>query len=439
MCVAATVLLLAIAAVVPTFWSQASLPGQPSRFDCVALAFAFPAFVAALSFVKMSVSALVVVGAGYLYFRLGLFKRSVPAGLSAAFSVVVFLGVTPFVLNAAGAGGIFSFHFIREYLSVEWIGYFLLGQFAWLLVAALARLRQVRITTVASAIDHLRNGELIDVEVCLVVGVVGLLPATFLEIKGGSAYYFLCVQHILAAAILLSVLYTGRRLPRCLGRRFWRCGRVTVGNIAFSFVLISMMATLMLNSAFGLFDLVRTNLYQRGLVADTEARREVKQALYSGSLGEGWKIVQQSTARMEGASDSRSRLISALRKLQGLPLGERRVSALFIPKRNREFWELLPADSVTPLLAPALTELAMIAGLPDADFHAYGYASYKLARVPERIWSPEEAKGFILQRAAELGFQRVIVVDRDAAGRPVLDEWHVENAQVSRLSLPTLF
>lgn len=447
MCVATTVMLLVIAAVVPPFLRRLSQNDQPARFESVTLAAAFPILLPTLGFLKVSVMALALVAAGYLYLRLGLLRRSILASISMAAALIVFFGVMPFVmgsLSSSDASGIFPFHFIRAYLPRDWVGYFLLGQFAWLLVAAYMRFAQLRIATLSSLVHHLKSARLLDLEVILVVGVAGLFPAMLLKIGGGSAYYFLCVQHLVAIAILLGVLYAGYRLPRYLDMRFLRPGRLPIASIAFGFVLMAMVTTLILNSGASMLGFARRNLVNRGFGADTEARMKLKRSLYGADFGRAWELFKDTTARVEQSGDPRNELVAVLRQLRELSVEEKRRTALFIPKANRTFWESLPSpySKAIPLLAPAVTEIAMIDGLPDPDpniqYDGYGYGTYTLPRAPSALRTAPQAKSVVLDRAGELGFERVLVLDCDTAGRPVITEWHTKNAGVAPLDIAGL-
>ena len=90
------------------------------------------------------------------------------------------------------------------------------------------------------------------------------------------------------------------------------------------------------------------------------------------------------------------------------------------------------------MLAPALTEMAMIDGLPDNPIpNGYGYGTYGRPRPSSRVTSPMTKKS-VLNRAGQLGFERLLVLDCDTSGHPVIAEWHAKGARVVPLSLTGL-
>ena len=110
-------------------------------------------------------------------------------------------------------------------------------------------------------------------------------------------------------------------------------------------------------------------------------------------------IVRQTAAGVQSRLNSDKRIVLMLNSLDQLPLEEKRQTLLFIPKSNRQFWDLLhgpywPKDG--PLVGPALSGLAMIDGLympsKDEPWIGHGYNSYprpvELARPPVSQYVP---------------------------------------------------
>jgi hypothetical protein len=149
----------------------------------------------------------------------------------------------------------------------------------------------------------------------------------------------------------------------------------------------------------------------------------VNAALRRGRFHEAAGILGQTAAEVERRLDSDKNVLQLLRSLDELPLSEKRASLLFIPKSNRQFWQLLhgpywPLDG--PLVAPALSGVAMIDGLCDRTKNDqwiwYGYDYYPQPE-PERRQPPlDEYLPILRSRCAKMGFKQLIVIDNAADG-----------------------
>ena len=110
---------------------------------------------------------------------------------------------------------------------------------------------------------------------------------------------------------------------------------------------------------------------------------------------------------------------------------------MYIPKTNRAYWDFFsvpaapPLRKAVPFVAPAVTGVAMIDGLPDPDpevaWTAYGYEAYALPRKPQVRSSFELSRDDVLRKAQRAGFARVIVVHENSDGIGIR-EWCIETA-----------
>jgi hypothetical protein len=98
-----------------------------------------------------------------------------------------------------------------------------------------------------------------------------------------------------------------------------------------------------------------------------------------------------------------------LRDVARLSRSEKRVTAVVVSRSDTTYWGMLP-DWRTAFVAPAMTEVAAIDGLPGAPpaHGTYGFSSYVLRAKPLSL---VEAT----RRATQLGFDRLVVFD---GGRP---------------------
>jgi len=206
------------------------------------------------------------------------------------------------------------------------------------------------------------------------------------------------------------------------------------------FLLLSIGATLALDTVSRARQLVRTNLSDRGFdpsaPSDTTSanqRMSIKQALRRGNFGRAYALIQEQTAAQRARTDAKAQTIEKLVKLYDLPTAEKRVTLLYIPKTNRVYWDLFGADPrdrgrppwATPFVAPALSGLALLDGLPDPQDlppgGEYGYGVY--ARAKETGRPSDQHKEELGRRAAEMGFRRILVLDAGPGGEPLLHEW----------------
>lgn len=107
-------------------------------------------------------------------------------------------------------------------------------------------------------------------------------------------------------------------------------------------------------------------------------------------------------------------IIQELQILANLPLLEKQKTLLFIPQSNRLYWELEPNCESTALIAPAITGIAMIDGLPKVGCEAkgYGYEIYSLRRTQQSSFVM--SKNQLCSKALAQGFSQIIVIDSKA-------------------------
>src|SRR6185503_19421922 len=109
-------------------------------------------------------------------------------------------------------GGISPLHFMRFDAHQGWQQFFPLIHLLWTWVYVWFRVREENIRDFAALKTAARSGRIIDVEVLLVIAVLGFLPGEIISIHGGSAVYFSDVQRWLVLAFI------GQRLPLWMTR-----------------------------------------------------------------------------------------------------------------------------------------------------------------------------------------------------------------------------
>jgi hypothetical protein len=208
------------------------------------------------------------------------------------------------------------------------------------------------------------------------------------------------------------------------------------------FFLAVALGTCVLNAASGYLPaLLQANLKRRGFYLPERGgkdqaagwRDQVQQALLSGHFGEAWERIETVTRATDKRSDPRRAVLQILRSIDRLPPAEKRVTALFVPRRNEAYWKMLPDPRATPFLGPAVAGIAMIDGLPDphpgVDFSGYSFDTYDLDQPRPAITDPEREKSHVTDKARQMGFTRVLVLDVGKDGNPSVLEWRLGNAR----------
>ncbi|MEA5616578.1 hypothetical protein VB711_01810 [Cronbergia sp. UHCC 0137] len=113
-------------------------------------------------------------------------------------------------------------------------------------------------------------------------------------------------------------------------------------------------------------------------------------------------------------------LLKTLEELGKMPVGDKRQTALYIPQSNKLYWNWLKNCKSVSFIAPAVSGMVMIDGLPaaycNADF--YGYESYTLRTTKQLPQSKQE----ICNNAKTKGFSHVIIIDTDPNQNVVTQE-----------------
>jgi hypothetical protein len=379
---------------------------------CVAL------LVAALSMLKVSQSALLVAAAVFFFVRLGWYRSPlfVACTLAAAVSGYYLLrfSVNPHLSEVTR--GVLPFEFVRSSVEPELWPYFWLFYYAWLWIVTAVRLRQEGIRTLGDLIGGLRERRLLDLEFLFAIAIAGAGPAFFV-VPHSSAHYFGEYQQWLAVGVLLSIVVCRSHLPR----ESWRAWRgVTLGQV-FLFALMLSVAGMDLFNTFRLAaGMVNDNAFCRGHAGGGMG---VNSAIAHGHFREAANILNQTAADVERRIASEKNVLNLLRSIDEMPLSDKRASLLFIPKSNRQFWDMLhgpfwPLDG--PLAAPALGGVAMIDGLcdrtPETRWYWYNYDLYQQPELSRRQPPLAEYLPVLRSRCAKLGFKQLIVIDTGPDG-----------------------
>ena len=110
-------------------------------------------------------------------------------------------------------------------------------------------------------------------------------------------------------------------------------------------------------------------------------------------------------------------IVSLLYKLSNEPQEYKKSSLIYISKNFDTFWNMSCDKHMTPLIVPAISNIAMIEGLPNVDRSCYGklrdsgYGEYKKRNINNNkiVLSTEE----LCKKTKKFGFKRVIEINKD--------------------------
>jgi hypothetical protein len=422
--------LLVVAAVWAFIGDVFSFASRSRAIDLVVGALLAVVLVGVLGLLKISVMIVLVAAAGYLALRLGLIRS---IGLDLLGLAVVLIAA--FAYRAAADPGYFAlgesrfvaFGFPRANIEPQWWPEFWLIYYAWLWVLAAARLRQEGIRTLGELTAAWRTRKLLDLEFVVVAAVVGAGPGLFM--KYSSTHYFSNYQQWPAMAFLLAM--TVRCVPSSQqpsdesNRRAqrWRLGDLNLSRVFAGLLLLTLGGTLVANTAVLSGAMIASNLAARG---HASGQTGIGVALMHGQFDAAATILKQSAAEVESRLNADKRILAVLSSLDRLPLAEKRRTLLYIPKSNRQFWDLLhgpywPKEG--PLVGPALSGLAMIDGLyvpgKDDPWIGHGYNRYPRPNETQALPPLSQELPALRRRGAEMGFRQLIVIDTDSLGMPI--------------------
>ena len=428
---AIAVALLGIAAVSALSRDIETAPEMRS-FD-VLLGFVFictlPAVVGLL---KISVMMLLSAAAAWFFFRLRLYRCKITAPSSVIGLVILYCGFL-FTYNPeyGQVAGISPFNALKTLVGFTWWSYYWLFCYAWTLLFVGLRLREEGAGTLREVVSAFRARQLLDVELVLIIAVLGAVPEILLS-DYSSTHYFAVDQQWLALGLTLAVVLRpvrsgGRQAtpaaadpvsaharPQTGVRASW-LDRITMPRALAGLLGLFVVGTFLLNT-----DALLTNAAAavRGSLGLPPTAISPLDAAWSGNISQARQIIDQQAAVVEGRLRTEKNIVPLLQSLDRLPLAEKRRSLLYIPKSNRQFWDLLhdaysPKDG--PFVAPALSGIAMIDGLydrPEGDFWSgYGYQHYTYPLEKQKQPPLDEYLPQLKRRCAEFGMNQLIVID----------------------------
>lgn len=397
--------------------------------DNLLIVVVFPLLMAGIGFTKVSLLWLMVWAYMYVFFRLRLYSSGA-FSISFALTIISCLFTLKFVLYPGDAAVNFAPLYIMKWYPYWW-PFYLVTEFIWSWLFIVLALYHKHATSFTSLRDAILRKQAIDVEIVAVICVAGLGPAVLLGISDASGGYFVDFQRWFSCALLLANLDAFQKDLDSWVRPA-AAGKVHKGSSRLRKILFASVATILLTAAAHSFLLTAARTFFAGQIrtrmalrtdsatalAFTQSLGTLSGGRISQSLGPAFKELFASVdPQTWSPTNLRNRkTLEALQPLSKLPLHEKRESLLYIPRSNRLFWDM-PASvcMALPFVAPSVTEIAMIDGLPGPDCPAgggrYGYEVYKMRKKPETSGAASETS--ICRQSLKEGFPRIIVFQSD--------------------------
>jgi hypothetical protein len=244
-------------------------------------------------------------------------------------------------------------HFVRANIGITWVPYSLVLPSAWGLAFGVLMLYAREASSWGSIRKQWATNQLLEIELMGVIALASSAPSIFLALPGKTLdNFFINTQHWIGIVFLLGFLPIIReRLGAPGNPNAWRASTDLGKSLAGAAV---------------------------GLILLTAALNAVGQ--FPGLLDDKRVLIQLSKSaprRSTGAGMTCAQVLSVLQALDRLPREEKQMSRLYIPTGNRAYWDFFTLGThrldAGPFLAPALSGIAQVYGVPANTEIYYGY------------------------------------------------------------------
>jgi hypothetical protein len=407
-----------------------------------ALICVIPILLFIVGLMKISLMFLLVAIYAYLFCRLSLWRYRTPL-ISLILTIVALVFAVRLTTNSgSGFAHIYPFGFFISNVAFAWKPFFLIFFYFWSWLFVVWRFYQTKMTTVGDLGEAWHEKKIVDAEVVAVTCLAGTAPAFLLAIPGGSGIYFMDFQNWFSLSLLLANIDAIRKeiIEHFAGlqKRHFSWGRVPLVYFLVFLLGLGWIGCLVTNSAQAVLRMVSSNMAIRCALAGINSRdsscRRLEQSTISGRGGKAYRLAGNllvkewsplfANAQQNLEKNPKYRMVQALKDLRDLPLNEKKKTLIFIPQSNRAYWGLMPACQAVPFIAPAVTGMALLEGLPSADCPVQSdtlinhYAVYRLRSREDKPLNLDRAG--LCNMVRSKGFDRLITITVDANNAPTV-------------------
>lgn len=399
---------LMLAATIVEFWRERGeifFAGNATALDFGFLALILTGGLVIVGYLKISVMILGFVAVAWAALRAQAWKRLPFVILAVWVSVWVFITYKRVSL-VAHHEGIVPLDFLRSFVPLVGWPFFILGQLFWSLLYIGLRLRQENARTVSDVMGLVRARRILDLEIVAVIAVLGLIPGFVLHIDGGSAFYFSDVQRWFSVGLLLAGA----------SALFPRLKVSGLAKAALVFISLPFIASTARNSVHWTIRMLRANAELRHSLYPPEAAAQLLPGIRSLPRLTDPSILAEGLRRSANYNP-----VTGLLTLANTPVGVKRRTAVFVPQREDKYWTILKrpnACGFSGFLVPSLTGMSMVDGMPHEKCRLSPYYGISLFEKRSRPQTESDLlPATVCARAVRLGFERVIQLHFDEAGR----------------------
>lgn len=340
-------------------------------------------FVALLLFAPVSLAfmGLLKISTMYLLFSLYLyfFFRQKLYNLKKTFLIIFISFLSVLCINRFIASQSYAnsfrfelFDFVKYNVVSFWKIFFIPYHYFYTLIYIYLRLNYLSVNTFTQLKKAFLQNKIIDLEILAILSFLGFLPGAFIHIDASGAIYFSDIQKE------LSIIFLVAFVPHILGKIDFSLLKKLLNPkmLLFCFFIVPLFLSFY---KFNFSMPIRNFFYKLNVL---------KNAIVRESLN----------------TNSKFKMVNLLQELNSIPLHEKKETLLYIPRSNKNYWNLLSCYA-TPLLAPALSGLAMVDGVPNANCSivGFGYEYYERPKKTKKIESVNE----ICQKVIKLGFKKL--------------------------------
>jgi hypothetical protein len=332
---------------------------------------------------------------------------------------------------------------------------FYIFHFLFSLLYIAYRIYDKSIVTIKDVVNNFDKNKIIDVEIIALLCIAGSLPFILFKEIGGGEFYFTDVQNVIVVPFLLANLGRIGKIFKIDKIKVNNIYDIKIRNIIVTFIVSCFIIKALYTYTFELKTMVKYNFDTRLSIYYMSINDNIKNIKeYNNKHGLRWYLKNEIEKEKRGwatiffnksiykkiknnlvlsqkllNNNKKMNMVNTIYKLGNMRIKEKEKTILFIPQSNHLYWGLGSPKYATPFIGPALSEIAMIDGLPEYGFTeldykswGYGYLSY---RYREKEQLPlEKIKDDICKKAISKGFSKLIILDADKEYKILLKDYN---------------
>lgn len=410
-----------------------------NKKEYVFLYFLLPLFIGIIGFLKISLMFLWFIVYVYLFLRLGLYKNikfSVSFFNSSLLFFIVYYMAKATVETPLRINNILSFfYFISSCANDGYFIYYFFGHYFWSWTLIYLLFCHKNIITLLDLKNSFLRREIIYLEIIGLLCIFGALPGIIVLLPYGAAgsFYFSDIQSWVSLGILLGILSVFLQDWDQSKEKFIKSFR-EIRNIKIINIFIILIVFISLISfLFNFINPIKSFLeeqikFRKKILIYCDENYNQKEFLLNVIETKNFLKIKDGINYIISApqkaleKNKNYQLLKLFEELEKLPLKEKKETLIYIPKTNNLYWNLLYKPDIkeeewknfygkaSSFVAPAITGIAMIDGLPPVELckeKYFGYVVYEFSNTEQLELNREE----LCHRVLDKGFSKVIIID----------------------------